>query len=160
VYPFDAESLGNLAYYFQFDYQQARDVAAYTSKLGDALQRWKAMSGTSVLVAVEKGEELWVVDTRPVAQAPLTVLRGVERAMYLACDGVCTIQALQQDPDIGSDAEKAANALVDRRLMLREGSALLSLALRPASRVERGERHERRFLRVTGAQSASLPEYR
>jgi ribosomal peptide maturation radical SAM protein 1 len=160
VYPFDRESLGNLAYYFQFDYQHERDVAAYTSKLRDALRRWKAMSNTSVLLAVEKGEDLWVVDTRPAARAPLTVLRGAERAVYLACDGVSTIQALQQDPDIGSDAADAAAALVDRGLMLREGNALLSLALRPATRVEHVERHERRFLRVAGSQSASLPEYR
>jgi ribosomal peptide maturation radical SAM protein 1 len=159
VYPFDAESLGNLAYYFQFDYQQERDVAAYTSNLRDALRRWKT-TPTNVLVAVEKGEELWIIDTRPTARAPLTILRGTERAVYLACDGISTIQALQQNPHIGPDAAQAAATLIDKGLMLREGDALLSLALGLGTRPKSVDRDEDRFLPVISSPAASLSERR
>jgi hypothetical protein len=155
VYPFEAESLDNLAYYFQFDYQQERDVAGYTRHLLRALREWKAAFGGSVLLAVEKSDGLWIFDTRPVARTPLTVLRGVQRDVYLACDGIRTIQALEQDPRIGPDAANAASALVESGLMLREGDAVLSLALRPAARADSLERPERTFIRVVEPQRSA-----
>src|SRR4029078_13671989 len=88
VYPLPPESLQSLAYHFDFRYADGRDVAAYTAPVAREIGRWREVPAGSGLVAESRGEELRIWDLRPVAVETLTVLTGLERDLYLACDGV------------------------------------------------------------------------
>src|SRR5205085_516161 len=89
LYPFAPEVLANLAYFFTFRYKTPRDVQGYTAPIRELLAEWKEAYDTSDLFLVDKGTQLLIWDLRPQAETPLTVLNGVLRKVYLACDGVC-----------------------------------------------------------------------
>jgi ribosomal peptide maturation radical SAM protein 1 len=136
VYPFPEDVLGNLAYYFSYGYREPRDVAGYVRTLARELRAWKR-DRQSELLSVVSGDALVLVDTRPRARAPLTVLRGVERAIYEACDGVASATSvaatIERANSVGpvSPAAIAAHlgSLVERGLALADGPRYLALAV-------------------------------
>ena len=76
-----------------------------------------------------------IVDLRPVSRAPLTLIGGLPRRLYRECDAVRDLSQLARvasgrglapAPDA---IEQALQPLVDRGLLLREGSRYLALAI-------------------------------
>ena len=135
VYPLPPEALQNLAYHFDFRYPDGRDVEAYTAPVAREIERWRAVHGESSLTAVDRGAALWIWDLRPAATQALTVLEGLERDLYLACDGIRGLRRLAGEMALPADEiEARLQPLLDRGLMLRQGDLLLSLAIpsRPA----------------------------
>lgn len=137
IYPLTAESVQNLAYYFTFAYDQPQDVAAYTQAVAEAIVEWKEWHDRSDLFHVDKGTHLLIWDLRPASVRPLTILRGLRRLAYLACDSIQSLMQLQhtiQDPTeaervlSSSCVERMLAPLVERGLMIREGNSYLSLA--------------------------------
>lgn len=128
IYPFDDASLRNLAYYFDYDYQQPRDVGGYVADLRRAILEWRAVYEQSGLFAEDRGNRLWIWDLRPIAARPLTVLEGLARAVYLACDEVRGVASLARlaSPEA---VEEVLGPLDEAGLILRDGDSVLSLAV-------------------------------
>lgn len=148
------QAVFNLACYFRFDYQQPQDIDRYGLPLRNACERWRAVHGDSALFSVDTGDRLLICDLRPIATDSLTILSGIERALYAACDAIANVHQLATA--LGTSVETIESAvamLVHRGLLLRDGHRVLALAIpvgdyRPAPEVMR---RFRRILRNTDA---------
>ncbi len=128
------DAIGNLAYYFGFDYADGRDIQRYIRPLKEQVARWKRVHRRSELVSVRQRDRLAIVDLRPKASSKLTILTGVDRALYEACDSIAHVSRLAAiaGADSGSgDREIAARLqpLVDRGLLVTDGQRYLALAI-------------------------------
>lgn len=125
-----AEALHNLAYYFDYDYRLPQDPDGYAAALDDAVYEWGEVHAQSALFSIDLADHLMIWDLRPVAQQFLTVLSGLERRVYLACDAISYPRRLAAALSCREDDVAAAVApLVDRGLILRDGERLLALAI-------------------------------
>ena len=94
-------------------------------------------------------------DLRPVARHPLTVLRGLPRALHEACDAAKSLRELAAAGRTPSgfardEVERALDALVASRLVLSDGERHLALAV-PLGRFAPEGRALDRFWRVARA---------
>ena len=175
VYPVPGEALANLAYYFTFRYRDHRDVKGYVAALSKQLRNWRRHWPAYDLFSVDTNESLLVWDLRSGNRPLLTVLRGVDRTLYQACDSACDSRRLCESQRTGQaslplDAiEQRLERLVDKGLMIRDGSRYLALAIAlgeyspPAEAVDRFyELVEARGSRVLGGWvvSADAPDSR
>ncbi len=137
VYDLPAASLGRLAYFFSFGYGQVQAVESYTRDLADEIVAWKEGFPESMLSYCDDGEQLVVRDERPgIATGELTVLTGLHRTVFRACDEVITkarlaalVDEAQHASVTGQELDEALAALVEERLVLRDGHRYLSLAI-------------------------------
>jgi ribosomal peptide maturation radical SAM protein 1 len=113
----------NLAYYFAYDYKMPQDVARYADPLVRSVHAWKTTWRHAELVSVDLGDRLFMFDTRPRAKAPVSVLSGEDRELYLTCD------AITDASPMGEAHTNRLNAFAGRGLMLNEGAKYLSLAV-------------------------------
>lgn len=131
----DSEHVANLAYYFSYDYREARDVEGYTAGLWQQVQQWWKDGAGSDLFSMQNGNALLIWDFRPCACEPLTVLTGIQKLLYGACDGIQTIASLTKltrdwlDDDVPADVERILEPLLQNGLMVRENNSYLSLAV-------------------------------
>ncbi|HEX8129814.1 MAG TPA: RiPP maturation radical SAM C-methyltransferase [Pyrinomonadaceae bacterium] len=142
LYPFNAESLGRIAYYFEFDYEAGVDPAGRAAEVVAYAEEWRRNPEHGTLRAVTGSDgEIVLFDTRSGASLPELKLVGLERAAYEYCDQVHAraniIAHLRRTfPDVAFD-EHAVQAFLDslvaNRLMVTDGENYLSLALRPAA---------------------------
>ena len=121
LYPFPAESVARLAYYFRAP-ELERASSQYAAPLRVAVGAWQATHDTSALFSVDAGDRLLVWDLRPVAGAELREHGGLQRALYLACDGCRSLTALSKaGPEAARcDRDELVDALrdlVERGLM-------------------------------------------
>jgi ribosomal peptide maturation radical SAM protein 1 len=123
IYDLPEPARRNLAYYFAYDYKAPQDVARYADPLVRSVHAWKTRWRHAELVSVDLDDRLVVFDTRPRAAAPVSVLAGEDREMYLACD------AIADAGQFGPSAAARLHAIAGRGLMLRDGSRFLSLAI-------------------------------
>ena len=136
VYSLSEEALGNLAYYFDFGYREPRDVRAYAEPLFKALREWRQVHEKNDLFSVDLVDGLLVWDLRPAGRTPLTILRGADRFLYRACDAAIDVRRLVdcldhsiEDPASGDVIERRLESLVESRLMVRDGTRYLALAV-------------------------------
>jgi ribosomal peptide maturation radical SAM protein 1 len=113
----------NLAYYFAYDYRQEQDVAQYAEPLVRAVRAWTTSWQHAELMSVDLGDRLLIFDTRPRARAPLSVLCGADRDLYLRCD------AIALSTELSASSASSLAAMVARGLMLNEGTRYLSIAV-------------------------------
>ncbi len=66
----------NLAYYFAYDYKVPQDVARYADPLVKSVHAWTTTWKHSELVSIDVDDRLFLLDTRPRTQAPVSVLTG------------------------------------------------------------------------------------
>ena len=123
IYDVPEPARRNLAYYFAYDYKTPQDVSRCAGPLIRRVHAWRTTWRHAELVSVDLDERLFVLDTRPRAAAPVSILDGGDRELYLACDAVTDAGQL------GSAAVSRLEALASRGLMLRDGSRFLSLAI-------------------------------
>jgi len=136
VYPFAAEVLGKLAYFFTPQINMIHNVPVYTKPLADEVRRWRACHGKSDLFWIDKGSSLLLWDFRPVAKEVLTVLKGYERFAYTACDQIRTVRQVvdlwrissADRPIKEADVREALDSFTERALMVRQGDSYLALA--------------------------------
>ncbi len=145
LYPFDDESLGRIAYYFDFDYESGVNPSGHAAAVVAYATEWKRDPERGTLYAVEGGAgELTLYDTRSGATVPELKLNGLERAAYEYCDeahpGPKVVAHLRRTfPDADFDERGVyafLDSLVANQLMVTDGESYLSLALRvraPAS---------------------------
>jgi ribosomal peptide maturation radical SAM protein 1 len=137
IYDLPAESLDRLAYFFTFRYQEPQAVDSYTEALAGRVVEWKNLFPRSVLSYTDDGERLVFSDSRPGRSAEeLTVLSGMHRTVYLACEEVITVTRLREviAETAGREActdelPETLACLVEEGLILRDGRRYLSLGL-------------------------------
>jgi ribosomal peptide maturation radical SAM protein 1 len=136
VYDLTSDELGNLAYYFEHDYADGRDLSTYSVALHEAVAAWEAGAGQSRLVYHDDGATLTMEDSRPGAAAPVVTLTGAERALYLSCDQYRAEKDLVKEGDaLGWTAAEVGvflRGLRERRLVATADGRYVALALRAA----------------------------
>lgn len=124
------KALDNLAYYFSFAYREPQDPDDYGAALHYEVYGWRMQHAESALFSVDSGDHLMIWDLRRAARQFLTVLSGIERRLYLACDAIAYIRQLAAALHCSeSDVDAIAATFIDRGLMLRDGERLLALAI-------------------------------
>jgi ribosomal peptide maturation radical SAM protein 1 len=113
----------NLAYYFAYDYKVPQDVARYADPLVRSVHAWKTTWKNAELVSVDLDDRLFLFDTRPRAKAPVSVLSGEDRELYLTCDAITDSSALD-DASAGRLRTIAMHGHMEH-----EGAKYLSLAV-------------------------------
>lgn len=130
VYPLPEEELADLAYFFEDAPGSVRTgvegpgLEALRARVREWAVNWRRPLPT-VLSMADVGDRLEILDTRAVAPCRKHVLRGVEREVYLACDGAQTAASLR--PRWG-EVQGVLDELVGRRILLRQGQRYLALA--------------------------------
>lgn len=157
IYRLDPAAIANLAYYFTYEYQEPQDPFVYTNPLRKAIGTWLNVHAVSDLFYQDDAAKIAVWDQRPATPEPLTVLTGLQRTLYLACDEVQTIGQLQDRAEQRTGEtwsqdhlEELLQPILDRRLMVRDRNAWLSLAIPLGSYMPFRKSIEqfRRYLRV------------
>jgi ribosomal peptide maturation radical SAM protein 1 len=127
--------LRRLAYFFSYD-DRTSSQYSYTDELVRQLLAWRECHHRSALIGVEVGRgKLLLVDTRPCATAPATVLSGGYRELYSYCDAYRSLSQLEAAAVDGTipltpDALPGVlDELQRRKLIFLDGEACLSLAL-------------------------------
>jgi len=87
LYALEAEELTGLAYYFQYDYADGRDLR-YCEGVQKRVDDWRTPGKRSALVGFLEKDQLLVWDTRSVAVSSWTRLRGHYRDIVLHCDAI------------------------------------------------------------------------
>lgn len=87
VYPFEPESLAELAYYHEFDFADGRDPLQYAGPVVELVENWRACAGCYSLNYYDRPDGVLIVtDTRPGARRFQTRMSGAERELYLFAD--------------------------------------------------------------------------
>jgi len=136
VYPLSREALANLAYFFTFEYREPREVGGYVGRLRLEIRRWRRQWPRYDLFSVDAGDGLLIWDLRPSRSALLTVLRGLDRVLYQACDRASDPSRLRDCVSRGVDPVPPPDAIEQRLapllasgLLIREGARYLALAV-------------------------------
>jgi ribosomal peptide maturation radical SAM protein 1 len=138
-FPFPAESLARLAYYFEYDYADGRRVEDYMGPLLERIATWRELTGSVMLRQFDRSDGVLLIhDTRPGAAAFQQRLTGLQRAVYLYCDTGRTLAKIVEHAARLSPESPPPEALlrrmlknwVDERLMVHLDDRYLSLALR------------------------------
>jgi ribosomal peptide maturation radical SAM protein 1 len=135
VYPLSDDAVANLACYFSYRYREPRNVDEYVRPFDREIVKWKRLREQSALLSVEADGHLVLVDLRPGDREPFILLGGLLRTLYVECDGVRDLFQLAQrassagygTPDV--ELEQALAPLVERGVLLRDGSRYLALAI-------------------------------
>lgn len=87
TYPFPAEVLARLTYYYEYDYADRRDPLDYVEPVLEAVEKWQRLHGSVTLRSWDRPDGVLIVhDTRPCATAFQHRMSGLDRAVYLYCD--------------------------------------------------------------------------
>jgi len=136
IYPFDGQTLENLASYFIYDYATPQAIEEYTYNLNTVVENWQLVHPQSHLTFKDDGEHLLIHDQRPVAVTEYHEFTGLQRNLYLACDEAQPISHLQkrvneqtQQESSVQEVEFLLQPMLDNKLMLHEGQCFLSLAI-------------------------------
>jgi ribosomal peptide maturation radical SAM protein 1 len=147
VFPFSEEVLARLAYHFDYDYADGRDVLGYASPVIEVVGRWRQLAGSVTLRYWDRPDGVLILtDTRPTSDDVATPgfqqrrMTGIERIVYLFCDTARTLREimehLAQTSDVPPPDEttiaRMLETLVNERLMAHLDGRYLSLALRSA----------------------------
>jgi len=133
LYPFNRETLMNLVYYFDFDYEQRIDDGGYLSAIEETVTRWKRRE--DVLYAERSGGTVVIHDTRPVARWPEMIVSGVAARVLECCDRAQSlpriVEALRQSGEDVTQEQVAdiLNQFLDSNLLVREGNRYLSVVV-------------------------------
>ena len=107
-----SEMLQRLAYHFE-PVEDGRSFA-YMQPVADALRDWQAQVGKASFVSVTRGQELHLLDWRPINMGNgerHDCLEGVERDVYLACDAGATLGAVATA--VGSTRRRRRRSSID-----------------------------------------------
>lgn len=134
VYPFSADTLSRLVYFFDFDYVERRDVAGDLRELTELVSRWQARQDR--LVATRVNGSVVITDTRPVAVSGELRLDRVSGLVYEFCDRRRTLLTIRQwlrerhaialEPN---QIQRIVDGFVTGKLMVVEKGLHLSLAV-------------------------------
>lgn len=136
IYPLKPKAVMNLANFFIYGYRDHQNVKEYMKSIYVECQAWKKIHESSDLFFVDDGKCLFIWDQRPMAAQPFVRLSGLQRILYLACDGVQNIFHLKKIVEDDRDkrytlgeVEEIMGHLLESHLMIKDGHGYLSLAI-------------------------------
>lgn len=148
IYPLSEDALRNLACFFSFRRDDGSSPDDYTKRLWRRLESWHSVSTSAALFSVEVGGSLLICDVRPCAKRVLTVLSGIDEAIYVAADSIVSARALSQSlSETPERVEQRLEWMVGRKLMIRDGTRYLALAV-PIGDYQPGPKQRSRFRRA------------
>jgi ribosomal peptide maturation radical SAM protein 1 len=112
----------NVAYYFDFEYDDRRNVAQYTAVLSAELLRWQADADKVAFFWIGVDDKVLLCDLRDESSCRLTLLDPLDAALYRICD-------------TGRTAEEAHRVLNDPRVPLDQVAFRLSELARAGTMV-------------------------
>ena len=134
IYPFDRQTLLDLVYYFDFDYEEEIDNGGYLDALENTVRQWK--NRTDHLYSERRNGDLIIHDSRPVAVWPELVVTGLAAYVYEYCDKAQTLprtlevmRELVGDEVTEEQVTQILHEFLRRKLMVQEGNRYLSLAV-------------------------------
>jgi len=139
LYPGDEQSLGKIAYHFDFGYSREVDPGGCFDAVVKFVDEWRRNPEAGALRSVaQDAESLLLVDTRSDACAPEFRLTGPEKAIYEYCDELRSVLVIGQFlakayPDVAFDEDGLIaflESLIENHLMVSDGTHYLSLAVR------------------------------
>ena len=152
LYPFPPESLQRIAYYFDFDYRKEVDPRDCAAEVVASVHNWCRSAEPGTLQGINGPDGTLVLrDTRSDALRPEVVLRQRERAAYVFCDEIRSLDSIARhlassfpDSPVPAGAlRRFLDALVAGRLMVTDGRAYLSLAVGVPCKAEPSEAEAR-----------------
>lgn len=138
IYALDDRAVSNLAYFFNCDYLDRPDASNYAAEVIEVGKSWNDSyeTGSDLFYCVVDGRTV-IWDLRPEAVEPLTILdRPLTAEVFLACDSFRSASSVHKAVAAAhagaslSDVEEILAHLIDRRLVITDGKAYLSLPLR------------------------------
>ena len=139
VYPFPADVLARMAYYYEYDYADGRDPLDYAGPILEQVEHWRALAGTVTLRYWDRPDGVLILtDTRPCAAVFQRRLTGVGREVYLYCDSSRSFRTVHEfavkqagAQDLREqDLRRVLDEWVDARIMACLEGRYLSLAIR------------------------------
>ena len=146
VYPLDRRELHELAYYFDFDYGDARNPAEYMEPMTLAVASWwNAKQGAPAqwprLDARWVGNRVVIEDTRACALEPAVTLTGIEALVLERCDIPQSVRSLTNGEGLAhagpAKIEAALADLESRKLVIEIAGRYLTLVVFRERRRER-----------------------
>ncbi len=139
IYPFKTESLSNLAYYFEFEYEKEVKPPNFETSLTQAVGYWKECYEQKESLYYHKISEnsLLIEDERSNSKSPQVILQNERKAVYEYCELVRSFTAILQHirkefpehPIRPRDLRDFLNEMVDLNLIVTEEDKYLSLAI-------------------------------
>jgi ribosomal peptide maturation radical SAM protein 1 len=94
VYDLPEEKLKKLAYFFEYRSVTNPNTKKWVSRVERAVQEWHATKGEETFLSLDVEEKLILFDRRQIAVRSKEEIEGLERKVFLACDGGETLGAL------------------------------------------------------------------
>jgi len=133
IYPLPDESIGNIAYFFDYDYSDGRDPTRYMAPVLNRVLMWQQNQGGDLVKSYEGAAELMLIDSRPDHPRLNYPLNGLQREIYEFCDDIRNRASMDsfaaEREGHPVDLSPLLQQMVDYHLMLREGNQYLSLAV-------------------------------
>jgi ribosomal peptide maturation radical SAM protein 1 len=152
LYPFDVETVMEIAYYFEFDYADGRVGDTFAHEAVELVRTWMNEQWRGMLsMQARRDGSLFLEDTRQtISETPRTaLLRDWKAAVYLECDRAQTSRALAELPQVEDagvsedELETFLGRCVDNRLMVRSERAWLAVAVHTPAREKAAVRRPR-----------------
>ncbi len=143
LYPFDVETVMEIAYYFEFDYADDRVADTFAHDAVELVRTWMNEQARGMLsMQARRDGSLFIEDTRQtISETPRTaLLRGWKASVYLECDRAQTLRALAELPKVErarvseDELETFLERCVDNRLMVRSDRSWLAVAVHAPAR--------------------------
>ena len=131
LYPFSADSMQRITYYFDFDHVDGRDPMQFAKPVLDYCTEWKAATDTgSLSAALMPDGSLGVLDTRG-GQRHAIRLDGWKQNVYNRCDALQPVAALlRQMPElIEADLRGFLKQMCNQNMMATDGKNYVSTAI-------------------------------
>ena len=158
LYPVDRHELGDLAYYFEYDYADGRGLE-YVEPLIALIEEWMNGVDRPSLVGFVREEGLLVWDTRTVAASEWTALPMVWADLIGFCGIIRSRNSVRKflcdllgRPAGDDEMAQLVGELLRRNFLLQEGSSLLSVIV--VSEVAKAPRIPSERIETIGWESA------
>ncbi len=136
IYPgFTEDAINNLAFFFTYKIPQ--ETEQYTKSVKEAIEKWIHVYPESSLIYMDYRKHLIISDKRPGAKEDITIISGLERLLYLACDSIKPLSELKNIAEkyrgkkySNEEILEIINPLSDRGFITGEDAKYLSLAIK------------------------------
>jgi ribosomal peptide maturation radical SAM protein 1 len=137
IYPCDEATLNDLAYVFDYSYDDGREPETYVAAVLERIEAWQADFENGSELSYRRGPGFLLInDRRPGLGRCNYSLDGIEAKVYLSCDGGATPLAVWKalqgagETDISlEDIAEFLEELTEMKLMYEEDGLYLSLAV-------------------------------
>ncbi|MGI9055989.1 MAG: RiPP maturation radical SAM C-methyltransferase [Pyrinomonadaceae bacterium] len=140
LYPFKKESLMRIACYYEFDYKSGINPLTNARKVIEYINDWQANPETGSLYKFKNADgTMTLYDSRSNASIYELKLGGIEHTVYEFCDEVRSLnnivkflrETFTEENFSETQIEQFLDSMAENRLMIKQGTNYLSLAIDP-----------------------------